>query len=161
MHPHHSMDRLLYDFISPVVDPGPILPATCVFIYYVHRSIVCRSCMSMASLLHINIINNVLHTLSCRWSRCHVNVMTFIQLTLSIAHIDTRAPARARTCTCGPSLTCRVVVQRSQLGGQHVLDPVQDPVVGGSERSHDWRWSGQRRRHRERKLVNSSFFSSV
>lgn len=34
-------------------------------------------------------------------------------------------------------LTCRVVVHRSQLGGQHVLDPVQNPVIGRSERSHD------------------------
>lgn len=33
--------------------------------------------------------------------------------------------------------TCWVVVNRSQLGGQHVLDPVQNPVVGRSERSHD------------------------
>lgn len=33
--------------------------------------------------------------------------------------------------------TCRVVVERSQFGGQDVLDPVQNPVVGRSERSHD------------------------
>lgn len=32
--------------------------------------------------------------------------------------------------------TCRVVVQRSQFGGQNMLDPVQDPVVGRSQCSH-------------------------
>ena len=32
-----------------------------------------------------------------------------------------------------------MVVYRSQFGGQYVLDPVQDPVVGRSERSHDCR----------------------
>lgn len=37
--------------------------------------------------------------------------------------------------------TCRVVVERSQFGGQHVLDLVQDPVVGRSERSHGRRCS--------------------
>lgn len=35
--------------------------------------------------------------------------------------------------------TCRVVVQRSQFGRQHMLDPVQDPVIGHSQRSHDCR----------------------
>lgn len=33
-------------------------------------------------------------------------------------------------------ITRRVVVQRSQLGGQHKLDLVQDPVVVRSQRSH-------------------------
>jgi len=33
--------------------------------------------------------------------------------------------------------TCRVVVQRSEFGGEDVLDPVQDPVIGRSECSHD------------------------
>lgn len=33
--------------------------------------------------------------------------------------------------------TCWVVVERSQFGGQYMLDPVQNPVVGRSQRSHD------------------------
>lgn len=51
--------------------------------------------------------------------------------------------------------TCRVVVQRSQFGGQHMLDPVQNPVIGSSKRSHDCRCS-DRGEDTERRLEASS-----
>lgn len=37
--------------------------------------------------------------------------------------------------------TRRVVVERSQFRRQHVLNAVQNPVIGRSQRSHDCRWT--------------------
>lgn len=42
--------------------------------------------------------------------------------------------------------TCWVVVQRPQFGGQYVLDPVQNPVIGRSQRSHDCRCSEEKKK---------------
>lgn len=59
-----------------------------------------------------------------------------------------RGPEENRFWTCG------VVVHRSQLGGQHVLDLVQNPVIGRSQRGHDcWCSDGNTVTERNLKLA--------
>lgn len=76
---------------------------------------------------------------ACRCQHCRLGGTEFICWSSHISQTCyDQTPFEHRGPEENSFWTCWVVVERSEFGGQYMLDSVQNPVIGGSQCSHDY-----------------------